>query len=110
MACLEHQKTHYSNPLVSKPPVQSIIILSDESVFAQAHSYWGFQKTPKEQSWTTTTKRIPPQKLTIESCIKSYDLVFVFSLSFFDYTELLNRAARYEKYRTISPGSSHTEF
>ena len=52
----------------------------------------------------------PPKKLTIESCIKSYDYEFVFSLSFFDYMELLTRAACFEKYRTISPGSSHTEF
>lgn len=38
MDCLEHQKGHYSNSLVYKPLEQSIIILSDESVFADAYS------------------------------------------------------------------------
>lgn len=56
MDCLEHQKIHYSKSLVSTPPVQSIITLSDESVSAQAYSSWAFQKTPKEQS---TTKQGP---------------------------------------------------
>lgn len=60
MDCLEHQKTHYSNSLVSKPPVQSIIILSDESVFAQPHASQGFQKTAKQQSWTTKQQKRSP--------------------------------------------------
>lgn len=49
MGCLEHQKPHYSNSLVYKPQVQSIIILRDESICAQAYSSSGFQKTPKDE-------------------------------------------------------------
>lgn len=33
MDCLEHQKTYYSNSLISKAPVQRIKISGDESAF-----------------------------------------------------------------------------
>lgn len=82
--------------------------------FAHAHSSRGFQKTPKEQSWTTTTKKSPPETLhrqfysTMESCIKSCDLGFVSSLIIINYSELFNRTWSCKKSSTISPGSSQT--
>lgn len=47
MDCLEHQKTYYSNSLISKAPVQCIKILGDESAPAPFPPTEVFQRIPK---------------------------------------------------------------
>lgn len=107
MGCLEHQKPHYSNSLVYKPQVQSIIILRDESICAQAYSSSGFQKTPKDEKEPRTRNvfftlcrafkaqwRVASHPVTWYLCLQEV---------FINFSEQFRTAGR-KKCNTVAPG------
>lgn len=107
MGCLEHQKPHYSNSLVYKPQVQSIIILRDESICAQAYSSSGFQKTPKDE------KEPPTRNFFFTLCrafkaqwrVASHPVTWYLCLQevFFNFSEQFRTAGR-KNCNTVAPG------
>lgn len=104
MDCLEHQKTHYSNSLVSNPPGVMYYNFEWWKCFCTGSLYITFSKDTKGAILDNNKKRTPPKLFyseqtvycTMESCIR---LVFVSSLRFF-----LPRM----KYSNMSPELSQT--
>lgn len=109
MDCLEHQKTHYSNSLVSNPPGVMYYNFEWWKCFCTGSLYITFSKDTKGAILDNNKKRTPPKLFyseqtvycTMESCIR---LVFVSSLRFFTAYEVQQHVSR------VIPNSTYTLF